>query len=186
MKKSLLTIAAVVMMAFAVNTNAQQMAVGVQAGIAVPMGTPFSDMVDMGFGGLGTFLYTINPQIQVTGAVGYLTFGYKEVEGTNIDGSFSIIPIVVGGRYLIGQGTTKPYVMAELGMYMGSSGDITVSSGNFSMTIPGESTSDFGIAPGVGVLIPAGEKLNIDINAKYNVISDSNFLSVLAGVQVAL
>ena len=50
-----------------------KMALGVQGGVAIPMGD-FGDAYKMGFGGQGTFAYHVNPMIDVTGSVGYLTW----------------------------------------------------------------------------------------------------------------
>ena len=92
--------------------NAQgKMALGVQAGIALPMGD-FGDVYDMGFGGTATFAYHINPMLDITGSVGYLTWS-----GKDLDYTFSSVPVLVGVRYYFGQGKFHPYVTGELGMH---------------------------------------------------------------------
>jgi len=182
MKKSFLLVAAVVMMAFAVNTNAQ-MAVGIQGSLQLPTGD-IGDVYDMGFGGTGTFLYSVTPEVQLTGSVGYIMFSGKDA----YDGfDFSIIPIMVGGRYNFEAGSVKPYVTAELGLAMSSvSGE--VSYGGYTYEFD-ESTSDFAIAPGVGIVIPVSTNVGVDINAKYIMImadESQSIIGINAGVQVAL
>lgn len=171
---------------FAGFINAQsKMAVGIQGGIALPMGD-FGDGFDMGFGGTGTFVYHINPMIDVTGSVGYLTWSAKEG-----DVSFSSIPVLVGARYCFGKDKLNPYVAGELGIHF-STVDIP------EIVIPGfgtigggsESGSDFGFGVGAGILYQLSPKLDLDINAKFNSITgdggSSNYISIMAGVLVAL
>ena len=166
--------------------NAQgKMAVGIQAGIALPMGD-FGDAYKMGFGGTGTFAYHINPMLDVTGSVGYLTWSGKDADYT-----FSSIPVLVGARYYFGQGKFHPYVAGELGMYF-STFDVPA------VTIPGfgtfgggsESGSDFGFGAGAGFLYQLSPKLDLDVNAKFSSISSSgsssSFINIMAGVLVAL
>lgn len=183
MKKSFLLVAAVVMMAFAVNTNAQ-MAVGIQGSLALPTGD-VGDLYDMGFGGTGTFLYSVTPEIQVTGSVGYLMFSGKDL----YDGfDFSIIPIMVGGRYNFEAGSVKPYVSAEVGLAMSSmSGEVSFYGYTYEVD---ESGSDFAIAPGAGIVIPVSPNVGVDVNAKYIMVmtegTSTNIIGINAGVQVAL
>lgn len=164
--------------------NAQnKMAVGIQAGIALPMGD-FGDGFDMGFGGTGTFAYHINPMLDVTASVGYLTWGAKEGDAT-----FSSIPVLVGARYYFGKDKFNPYAAAELGIHF-STVDIP------EVIIPGfgtfgggsESGSDFGFGVGAGFLYKMGPNLDLDVNAKFNSISSegssSSFISVMAGVLI--
>ena len=166
--------------------NAQgKMAVGVQGGIALPMGD-FGDGFDMGFGGIGTFAYHVNPMLDVTGSAGYLTWGAKVGDAT-----FSSIPVLAGVRYYFGQGKFHPYVAGELGLYF-STVDVPA------VVIPGlgtfgggtESGSDFGFGAGAGFLYQLSPKLDLDVNAKFSSIategSSSSFIRIMAGVLIAL
>lgn len=159
--------------------NAQgKIAVGVQGGVAIPMGD-FGDGYDMGFGGTGTFAYHVNPMLDVTGSVGYLTWNGK------VDGiSLSSIPILAGVRYYFGQGKFHPYVAGELGIHFTSS-----KVEFFGVSVSG-SSSDFGFGAGAGFLYQLGPKLDLDVNAKFSSIatsgSSSSFINIMAGVLVAL
>jgi len=159
--------------------NAQsKMAFGLQAGVAIPTGD-FGDGFDMGFGGQGNFAYHINPMLDVTASVGYLTWSGKT------DGfTFSTVPVLAGVRYYFGKDKFKPYVAAELGMHF------TSSEYEYLGVSYSSSDSYFGFGAGAGFLYKMGPNLDLDVNAKYNSIStegsSSSYISVMAGVLIAL
>ena len=166
--------------------NAQgKMAVGVQAGVAIPMGD-FGDGYKMGFGGTGTFAYHVNPMLDVTGSVGYLTWSGKDA-----DFKFNSIPVLAGVRYYFGQGKFHPYVAGELGMHFTTVDVPTYTIPGFG-TFGGGSASDsfFGFGAGAGFLYQLGPKLDLDVNAKFSSISSSgsasSYVNIMAGVLVAL
>jgi len=162
-------------------TNAQgKIALGVNAGIALPMGD-FGDGYDMGFGGNALFAYHVNPNVDVTGSAGYLTWSGKDA---NDGATFSSIPVMVGARYLFGQGQFHPYIGAELGMHFA----------NFSYEFMGvdysSSDSYFGWGAGAGFLYRVGNNMDLDVTAKYNSISSegsaSDYVSVFVGLLFGL
>lgn len=165
--------------------NAQgKMAIGAQGGVALPMGD-FGESYDMGFGGTVTLAYHLNPMLDITGSVGYLTWS-----GKDFDYTFSSIPVLAGVRYSFGKGKFNPYVSGELGMHFVTFDipSITV----FGITVGGGSVSEsyFGFGAGAGFLYQLSPKLDLDVNAKFNSISSegssSTYLSIMAGVLVAL
>ena len=162
-------------------SNAQgKIALGVNAGIALPMGD-FGDGYDMGFGGNGLFVYHASPNVDVTGSVGYLTWSGKDA----LDGAtFSSIPVLVGARYLFGQGKFNPYIGAELGMHFSSS-DYEIMGVSYSA-----SDSFFGWVAGAGFLYQIGNNMDLDVAAKYNSISSegsaSDYVSVFVGLLFGL
>jgi hypothetical protein len=166
-------------------TNAQgKIALGVNAGVALPMGD-FGDGYDMGFGGNGLFVYHASPNVDVTGSVGYLTWSGKDA----LDGfTFSSIPVLVGARYLFGQGKFNPYIGAELGMHFANSDYEYELLG---VTYSGSaSDSYFGWGAGAGFLYQIGNNMDLDVNAKYNSISSegsaSDYVSVMVGLLFGL
>lgn len=189
MKKALLVL--LVLFTFAVSTQAQvgKMTVGGNLVLALPMGT-FGDAFGMGFGGTATFTYRVIPNLDLTGTLGYLSFGY-DVE--NLDGSFGTLPFLVGGRYYFDAGNIKPYVGAELGLHFGST-SVDIPSFNFGGISYGggsnsTSSTDFGFGFGGGVQVPIGDKLNLDATLQYNLIaaeSSSGYISIEAGVAYGL
>lgn len=184
---------------FAGFTNAQsKMAIGVQGGIAIPMGD-FGDAVDLGFGGQGNFAYDVSPFLQVTGSIGYTTWSYK-TDSYTTSGSFNTVPLLAGIRYTFPAKGFKPYVMAQLGVHFISS---KITYDNIYYLIKAneindvqatyeysESSTKFGFGAGAGFLLPLGPKLDLDVNATFNSISTegsaTNYIGIMAGVLVAL
>lgn len=126
MKKVIVVLAVIIMMfGFTSKSDAQQMKAGVQLGVALPIGD-WSDWVSTGFGGIATFHYELKPEITLTGALGYYSFGsssdVSNILGSYGDYSYSIVPIVAGLRYNLGKSNEqfRPYVGAEIGFYMAS------------------------------------------------------------------
>ncbi len=148
------------------NTQAQgKMAVNIGADVLIPMGS-FSDAVKIGFGGTAAFEYMVNPNLAVTGKLGYITWGVKTDDTQGVEASFSGLPFLVGGKYyFMPQGKLRAYGQFEMGLFF--------MSGSVKSTIPGysfetsQSGTDFVIAPAVGVEIPAGPKGAVDVSVRY-------------------
>ncbi|MBK7104687.1 MAG: hypothetical protein IPH62_05335 [Ignavibacteriae bacterium] len=171
MKKTVLILALLSFFVITINAQEGKMHVGGQVGISLPMGD-FGDAANMGFGFLGNFYYGINQNIDLTGSVGYTSWG------TDADGaSFSNVPIVVGGRYYFQRSSLTPYATAELGVNNLSFTYDSEFFGEYSAT-----SSDFGLGIGGGFLYALGN-MDLDVNAKINIISDSNNLTVFAGLR---
>lgn len=179
----------VLVIAFSGIVNAQKMGAGVQVGVGLPMGD-FGDACKTGFGGSGTFLYSLNPELSLTGSIGYYTFTYKNWS----DASFSTVPVLVGARYALGKGSFAPYIGAELGFhfcsYQTKASTSQVMGITYEMPSLSGNSTDFGFAPIIGFLMPISPKVNLDVNLKYNIIStsgsSSSFLGINAGVQMGL
>jgi opacity protein-like surface antigen len=175
-----------VVLFFAGFINAQgKMALGLNAGVALPMGD-FGDGYDMGFGGNALFVYHASPNVDVTGSAGYLTWSGKEADYT-----FSSIPVLVGARYLFGQGKFHPYVGAELGMHFTTVDIPEIEIPGFG-TFGGGSASDsnFGWGAGAGFLYQIGNNMDLDVNARYNSITGEggslDYVSILVGLLFGL
>lgn len=181
MKKALIVLVALLCLAGI--TNAQgKFGVSVQGALSLPMGD-FGDACKTGFGGLGTFTYTLNKNLDIVATAGYLTYDYKNISGA----TFSTIPILGGVRYYFAAKNFKPYVTGELGVYSSKAKMKTVIWG---VTFESESTStDFGFTAGGGFLYQMGKNLDLDVTATFNSIStsgsSSSFINVLAGVHFA-
>lgn len=167
--------------------NAQgKMALGFNAGIALPMGD-FADGYDMGFGGNALFAYRVSPNVDVTLSGGYLTWSGKDaLDGLN----FSSIPVMVGAKYLFGKEKFNPYVAGELGVHF-----TTVDLPEYEFegqTFGGGSSSDtyFGWGAGAGFLYQIGNNMDLDVNARYNSIAaeggSSDYVSVMVGLLFGL
>lgn len=173
----------IVMFAFTialfVNTLSAQdknMQIGGEVSLAMPMGD-FGDAYGTGFGVTGVFTYALNPQLFLTGSIGYISFGEKF---TGI--SFSTIPLNGGVQYRFNPGEKfQPYVGAETLFFFSSS---TVETGFFGSV--SASSTDFGFTPLVGAAFPMSQNLEIRANLKYHIIftsgSSTGFLGIGGGV----
>lgn len=144
-----------------------------QAGIEVKGGAflPQGDMGDMyktGFGGTAGITYALSERFQLSGSAGYISFSFDNsifdgtpIEGTEVDATLNLIPIMAGARYFFSSSDFKPYANINLGLHIFSfSGDDT--------NVENESETKTGWAIGVGFLIKAGNKMHVDINAGFN------------------
>lgn len=174
MKKTLFILLVAFFTFGTINAQKGQMHAGGQVGISLPMGD-FGDAANLGFGFLGNFLYGVTPDIDLTGSIGYFTWGS---DADNV--SFSDVPLLFGGRYYFNRSEFTPYGLAQLGLHFRSFEveKITTAFGTF-----GGSTSDteFGINLGGGFLYNMGN-LMLDVNASLNIVSDQNSINIMAGV----
>jgi hypothetical protein len=183
MKKVLSVLVGVFLVAGFINAQGK-MALGLNAGIALPMGD-FADGYDMGFGGNAIFVYHASPNADVTFTAGYLTWSGKD----SGDVTFSSIPVMVGGKYIFGKGKFLPYINGELGVHF-----VTVDLPEYEILgeTYGGSASDtyFGWGAGAGFLYQIGNNMNLDVNAKYNSIAgeggSSDYVSVMVGLLFGL
>lgn len=152
---------------------------------AVIVAFPSESGINMGFGATGTFFYGIEDNIDLTGTIGYISFGYD-----GFDGTFSTVPFLFGARYSFKvEGTITPYAAAELGFHFTSHSMEIPSYSFFGVTYGGESTSvsstGFGFGIGGGAYFKVSEAIVIDGNIQYNIISSTgsfNFFSIRGGV----
>jgi len=152
---------------------------GGQVGITLPLGD-FGDAANLGFGLLGNFLYGLNTDIDLTGSIGYFSWG------SDIDNvSYSDVPLLLGGRYYFNRGEFTPYGLAQLGIHFRSF-DVASFSTQFG-TFGGGSVSDteFGLSIGAGFLYDIGN-LKLDVNGGFNIVSNQNNISIMAGVLLPL
>lgn len=182
-----------IVLALGVSLNAQtsgQMRIGGQVGIAIPMGGDISDAYSTGFNINGLFIYHLQPQIDLTGHIGYMRLGAKE---SGVDAHFSTVPFLVGARYNFPTSSSfAPYAGAELGLFFSSS-SATISYdfgyfGSGSQTVSASST-DFGFVPAAGFTYPLTPSLLLDVNAKFNIIAASGagtIFGINAGVTYGL
>lgn len=191
MKKFFTIVALCTATFFSVSESKAQFSLGVQASAALPMGA-FGDGYGTGFGGLLTGYYGLSKNLMINFQTGYITFSAKE-GSSSADATFNVIPINVGGRYLLSEASFRPYVGLDLGMFSSTS-KMTIKSPGFPPFIPASeqtveaSSTDFGIAPNLGAFIKMGESMDLDITAKYNMImtegESTSFIGINAGVRI--
>lgn len=167
MKKLTLVVtvfALVALMSFSAQAQGK-MAANIGADILIPMGD-FADAAKIGFGGTAMFEYMVNPNLAVTGKLGYITWGAKTGDNSAVEASFSGLPFLVGGKYyFMPQGKLRAYGQFELGLFF-LSASVKSNVPGFSYSASASST-DFVIAPAFGVEIPAGPKGAVDASVRY-------------------
>lgn len=138
---------------------------------------PTGEGINTGFGINGTFFYGINENVDLTGTLGYLSFGTEYG-----DGSFSSIPLLFGGRYKFDiEGNITPYGAVELGFHFTSiSFDIDYGYGSQSYSA---TSTEFGFGIGGGAYFPVGDNLLIDANLQYNTMGEMDgYFGIRGGV----
>lgn len=188
MKKALLVVLAVAFVVFAAgSSNAQgKIKFGIGAEVAIPMTSPFKDTQNIGIGGTARGYYMLNDMATLTATAGYMTFGGKDFTpagapaGTSIKaGSWSQIPVLVGGRYYFSPASSsfRLYGAFEMGLLFGSYTIPEVKVGNIvvfpSQTVSG---SDFSYQPQLGF-----EASNFDVAVRYLGVSGAASVAARIG-----
>jgi hypothetical protein len=161
---------------FAATVSAQTpVASSVSIGFGAEAGVPVGDLKnasDFGIGGMGWIAYDVDPSLTLTGKVGYISFSGKSPAP-----SLNIVPILVGGRYML----TPAMEVTSMRSYIG------VDAGLYSMSASGfNSSTKFGIAPALGAQFSAGPTIDIDIHVSYATIFSDPNSSSWVGVGVGL
>ncbi|MFO8232561.1 MAG: outer membrane beta-barrel protein [Longimonas sp.] len=85
--------------------------------------------------------------------------GYHQFKGEGNVSDIDIIPLHLAAKYNFSLTGVQPYIGMEGGPYIVSNG---------------ESSTDFGLAPRLGVRIPLSSGFDLDLNVKYNMIFQDN------------
>lgn len=102
--------------------------VGADAAVVLPFGD-YSDGVDAGLGLFGRVEFGLNPQLSVTGRLGFLYHIVDQAEG--VDLSLTMVPIYGGIRYNFAPSGDGPFFAGEAGF---NNVRISVSSGDFEIS----------------------------------------------------
>jgi outer membrane protein W len=187
-KKILIVLSLVTMFLFSGNLYAQESSsrAGFQVGGYLPLGD-WSDWVSAGIGGSALYNYKITGRIALTGAIGYYNFPSKDDVGDAVGSmgnwSYTVIPILAGLK--VGFGPTdqafQPYIGLELGFFMPSA-EYEYKTENGTHTVDAKAETQFGFAPAVGFKFRMGLDVDLDINAKWNIVSDLSHLGINVGI----
>ena len=174
MKKLTLVAAVMVLvMAMSFSASAQgKMYLNIGGDALLPLGS-FSDAASIGFGGTVRFEYAVMPALNLTFTSGYLMWTGKEING--VDGpNYSGIPILVGAKYYFmpaAKAKARMYGAAELGLMIFGVGSKTYTIGGYTFESESASSTEFALAPTVGVEFPISDAGVLDISAKYLLIA---------------
>ncbi len=169
-----LRILVVAIISFVTFSASAQIGIGGTVGLTLPMGD-FGNGLKTGFGFNAIGKYNLSDNMAIGASVGYSSFG------TGSDNlSFGVIPITGLFEYSFGDGAFKPYLGADLGLYMFRA-KITYL-GNSSST----SETYFGFAPTAGILYDLSDNLSFCANAKYNFVMSDNSNSTWIGINAGI
>jgi len=166
------------------NVSAQtKMSVGAGLDVMAPIGT-FSDHWNTGFGGSAEFDYVLTEHSAVTGKIGYLSFGGKNLP-SGVTASYSGVPILAGIKYyprLIPQdGPVHVYGHLELGLMAGS---VSVSGNTLPYSVP--NGAGITLSPSVGIEIPTAPTGKADLSIRFFSISGRRNIGLRAGYMFAI
>jgi len=133
-----------------VKKSVSKMELGVEAGIALPLGPAhFTDNYGAGYGGGIYGRYKVCKKTSIGLAASFYSYGTKTNMGAEAP-AFTSIEILMQSKMKFGKGSVKPYLLAGLGMDLGVVG---TQSNAYGYTKTGEATtnSDFMLQPGFGV-----------------------------------
>ncbi len=170
-------VASLAIVLFTSNAFSQIQAIGVGGGVVLPTGS-FGDFAGTGFGGnvQGYYKYEGLDNVVLTGYIGYYRFGEKEFSffgtGTGIGYKWTLIPIMSGGRYYLGEpeAKTRLFLGAEVGVHIYSLSVSDEDTGLGSGALAG--STEFAIIPVVGAQLGP-----LDLYAQYS-LSDLNYIGL--------
>ena len=174
------TIAFILFALIAFNVHGQ-INVGLTVGPQLPMGD-FGDIAKTGFGVDVVGKYMLNDNMAVGLNVGYISFGKYEVAGVATYES-SMMPITALYEYYFGTEGFVPYVGADLGMYSYTAKS-TINLPFLGETEVKATKSYFGFAPKVGVLYDLNDKVKLEGNIKYHIVSSEGSSTTFLGINV--
>jgi hypothetical protein len=183
MKKSVLAVLVLTLVvATSFSASAQsKFSLGVGGDVLIPTGT-FGDAYSIGFGGSVRGQYDFTPMVSGGANLGYYTWSAKDVPAGYSKPTFSGVPFRVYGKYyFMPPKTPRVYGMFELGLFFWSAKVDVPVYGTLSTT-----GSDFNIAPGFGIEIPAGNNLTMDLSARYDIVMTSGNSRGDLGVRVGV
>jgi hypothetical protein len=102
----------------------------------------------------GGYYYRASDALFV-GAMG----GFHQFAGEGNAADLDVIPLTLAFKYNFSLTGIQPYIGGETGLFI---------------TDHGSSSSNFGVAPRLGVRVPLSRGIDLDLNLKYNVIFDDS------------
>ena len=152
------------------------MLLGVLADVSFPMGKEdgFKHVAGTAWSGHVEFSYFVSPMFRIMVRAGYINFGKQTSEDTygSYEDTFSQIPILVGGYYMIPTGSGfKPYVGVAIGVFFQTYKiNWQFDDGFYQYAQDGSfSNTGFGVVPGLGAYYMAGSVL-IQLAVEYTYV----------------
>ena len=183
---------------FSSSYSQSDFAVGVNAGLALPVGQ-LTEFYQSGYGGNGQFMYNVSNQFMVVLTVGYAKWDVdqdavneKAKESGkditfNLQSDLRVMPLYIGARYYLASGKHRPFFSVDFGGYSYEfklAGDVTIKFPGDDLpdvTVPLEEQTVTGtetaLALGLGYFYKLSKHFYIEIHTKYNVLTDATTIS---------
>jgi hypothetical protein len=152
------------------------MLLGVLADVSFPMGSDdgFKHVAGTAWSGHVEFSYFVSPMFRIMVRAGYINFGTQTTEDQygSYEDTFSQIPIIVGGYYMIPTASGfKPYVGVALGVFFQTYKiNWQFDDGFYQYSQDGSfSNTGFGVVPGIGAYYMVGSVL-IQLGVEYTYV----------------
>ena len=177
MKKTLILIVAFIV--FIVFSTQAQINVGATVGVQIPTGS-MADGMKTGFGFDLLGKYMLNENLAVGVDIGWARFGTEDLDYEDVEASGQFIPLTALAEYHFGTGKVKPFVGADLGLY------IFKVKAKYQGISASTSESYFGFAPLAGIEYDIKDNLAFTANLKYNYIliedDDGSYFGINVGI----
>jgi hypothetical protein len=176
---ALLLVVMLALIAMPVSAQKTKLDFTVGGDILYPVGGDFSDAFGLGYGGTVQWQYNLAPQAALGVTAGYFRWGGKDIAslGGVTGPDFSGIPLRALGKYYFSPpGRERIYALAELGVFIGSTGDVTYTPpvpGATPIMFEGGSSTDFNYVIGLGVDFPVSDDggTKLDLNLRWDAIA---------------
>ncbi len=155
----------------------------------MPLGD-FGDLFQTGFGGTANVSYALSSNFEIGITTGYFTWQFDnsyindQIQSTlgddapsvDLDIPFSTVPVLASVKYYFSRGTIKPYLVGELGLHLTNftlTGSVKEDPNTQAVSVPQQSKSESkgGFGVGFGIKYNLSEKVDLDLNGKFNSIS---------------
>ena len=182
------------MLFFSSNYCQSNFALGVNGGLALPVGQ-FTKFYSSGYGGNGQFMYNVSDQFMVVLTVGYSKWDVDQDAVNakarelgldvkfNLNSNLRVIPFYFGARYYLARGKHRPFFSVDFGGYSYEfklAGDITIEfpgggSQEINETLEErkQTGTETALALGLGYFYKLSKHFYIEVHSKYNVLTDA-------------
>jgi hypothetical protein len=139
----------------------------------------------LGMSFLGSLSYAAFEDLELNLTSGYMTWGYD----TWTERNTTVVPIAIGVKYFfLHFSGVRPYLAGDLSYNFGRY-NYTVQFSDDHVVSGTQDISEIGSALGLGVLIPVGDRVSLDVGSMGHMTARSNAtynIRLMAGIQVNL
>jgi hypothetical protein len=132
----------------------------------------------------GTYYYYLDSNYSFTGSIGYFRYCTKPNASIFSDYGHTVMPFSIGARYSFKQGDFRMYAGAELGVVSLSN---NISSSFYEWDVfEKPSNHPLSLSPLLGFISKMNDRIDLDVNLKYFIISTGSCIILNAGIKFPL